>query len=410
MARKGRPGLKELDDEDFNFLNEDEVIKRIRSRYNSLDDAAKCTSDDEQLIEEYTKKGPKKSHKKEEKFSMTPKEIKSYLDEYIISQEQAKRDVAVAVSYHYNRLANANIERKNNILLIGPTGVGKTYILQKIASIIKVPFVEVDISKFSKTGYVGMSVDDILRYVLSKANNKKEEAEKAIVYIDEIDKIRTQFTSGGGRDINGQDIQTELLKILEGAEIPITVGGPMSRENLISVDTRNMLFVCSGAFPDLEQIIGARIGKEKSIGFSATPTKRSETDSNFDKVSVEDLVKYGFLREFLGRLPVITVLSPLSKPDLKRILSEPKNSLLEQYKNELKPFGIDIEFTDEALDMIAEMAYSHKIGARALNTVCESILKHYKYELPGRGVTKLVITKEAITEPDAEIARLLGKK
>lgn len=409
MAKKGRQPKEPRDSlvEDH-YLSKDEVRKRIYEKYDMLSKKPPLNKgDEERVLEELAKRNPSK--KENESFSMTPREIKSHLDQYIISQEQAKKDISVAVAFHYNRISNERIEKKNNLLMIGPTGVGKTYTLQKIAEIVKVPLVEIDISKFSKTGYVGMSVDDILRYVIVKSGNDLEKAKKAIVYIDEIDKIRTQYTSGsGGRDINGQDVQTELLKILEGADIPVAIQ-EKEKQHIIDVDTRNMLFVCSGVFPDLEPIIASRIGKTKRIGFDSDTTTKPEAESNFDKVSVEDLVKYGFLREFLGRLPVITVLSPLQKQDLRKILSEPSGSIVEQYKNEMKPFGIELEFTDEALEMIAERAYSHKIGARALNTVCEKVLKPFKYELPGSGIRNLVLTKDTILEPEKELARVLAE-
>ena len=410
MAKKGRPSSKELDynlnEEDC--PSEDEIIKRIYAKYDMLSKTPSLNKgDEERVLEELSRRNSGK--KEDEKFSMMPREIKSHLDQYIISQEQAKKDISVAVAFHYNRISNERIEKKNNLLMIGPTGVGKTYMLQKIAEIVKVPLVEIDISKFSKTGYVGMSVDDLLRYVIVKSGKDLEKAKKAIVYIDEIDKIRTQYTSNsGGRDINGQDVQTELLKILEGADIPVTIQ-EKEKQHIIDVDTRNMLFVCSGAFPDLEPIIASRIGCTKRIGFGSDTATKPGTESNFDKVSVEDLVKYGFLREFLGRLPVITTLSPLSKPDLRKILSEPSGSIVEQYKNEMKPFGIELEFTDDALEMISERAYNHKIGARALNTVCESVLKPFKYELPGSGIRKLVLTKDAVLEPEKELARILAE-
>ncbi len=393
--------------------SKDDVWNRIHEKYAMLQRKPLNKGDEERISGEFSKKSHSPQKKENKTFSMTPKAIKSYLDKYVISQEQAKKDISVAVAFHYSRVSSDNIEKKNNLLVIGPTGVGKTYTMQKIAEIANVPFVEVDISKFTKTGYVGMSVDDILRYVITKSGNNLEKAKRSIVYIDEIDKIKTQYSSGGGRDINGQEVQTELLKIMEGACVPVVVYLEGDRQKMIEVNTKEMLFVCSGAFPDLEPIIASRTGKTKGIGFGADMTAKPEGESNLGNVSVDDLVKYGFLREFLGRLPVITVLSPLSRQDLRRILSEPAGSIIEQYRNEMKPFGIELEITDEALEMIADRAYNHKIGARALNTVCEEVLKQFKYELPGSGIKKLLLTKDAVLEPEKELARILagyGKK
>ncbi|MFH0752372.1 MAG: AAA family ATPase [archaeon] len=349
----------------------------------------------------------------EEIFSLIPRDVKTYLDKYVISQDQAKKDIAVAVAYHYSRISNKTLAnkknvKKNNILMIGPTGVGKTYILQILSKILKVPFIEVDITKYTQTGYVGNSIDDLLKYVLTQSGENLEQAQKAIVYLDESDKLQEQKSASEGKDINGYAIQTELLKILEGTTVPLSY---QQRSKIISMDTRNILFVCSGAFPKLEDIVKTVLTGQKTIGFSS-PSSVNYKDTELllkapKEKLVEGIIKYGFLPEFIGRLPVITVLSPLTQKELKRILVESEDSIINHYKDELKSHEIELEFTDEALDLIAEKAGCYKTGARALHTVCEDLLQDYKYELPSLKIKKVTITGAVVKSPKEELRRMI---
>lgn len=385
MAKRDRPDT----DSQRLYMSNEEVSRRIYERLDHIE-----------IPEE------KKTKKQEKKWELLlPQQVKSHLDRYVISQEQAKRDLSVAVAYHYNKvMSKQKMGKKNNVLLIGPTGVGKTYLLEKVSKIIDVPFIEVDITKYTQTGYVGLNIEEIFKYLLVKTKENLDAAQKAIIYIDEVDKLNEQTTNSGGKDINGYAVQTELLKILEGTELPLSI---QHGQKIIPIDTRNILFVCSGAFPRLPEIIKKRLKGKTSIGFSGQPPVNLDNSELLNNLEVDDLANYGLLREFIGRLPVRTILSPLTKDDMKKILTEPSDSIIKHYQSELSIFGIKLKFADDALDLIAEKAYKDNLGARALHTICEGILKDFKYALPGSGIKHLTITKDIAQNPRQGLEALL---
>ncbi|MBI4447772.1 AAA family ATPase [Candidatus Woesearchaeota archaeon] len=377
------------------YLTPDEMKELIKSRNKNLPLSEKLEEKINLQVSSPTLK------------NFTPKDIKQYLDGYVISQERAKKDIAVAVAYHYKHidcLVNnpGTPIKKNNVLMIGPTGVGKTYMLEKISQLIDVPLLVVDCSKLTKSGYIGNSVNDMLIDLFAKTNGDIETAEKSIIYLDEIDKIRTQ-NSYGQRDIAGQDVQVELLKIIEGAEVPIEVG-----KKKIMFNTKGVLFIAGGAFPELENIIKKRKNIKKEIGFGKEQTV-SKTGELFREITTEDLVNYGLLPEFIGRLPVITALSELKQEDLENILKNSQESILKHYEAELAGYSIKIKFTDEAIREIAKMAYGKGIGARGLTTICENFLMELKYELPSTNIKNVVVTEELFRNPQKYLEDLNQK-
>ncbi|MDF1753841.1 MAG: AAA family ATPase [Verrucomicrobiales bacterium] len=363
-------------------------------------------------------------------FKYIPRDIKAHLDRFVIKQEDAKRALSIAVCDHYNhakylkRLRKKDPEaaeqvefNKQNVIVVGPTGVGKTYLVKHIAELIGVPFVKADATKFSETGYVGADVDDLVRELVRKADGDVALAENGIIYIDEIDKIATKGDMMG-RDVSGRGVQTTLLKLMEETEVPLR--NPQDIQSQMqamfdmtrgkggkdTINTRHILFIVSGAFSGLEKIIEKRI-KQGSIGFGADAMAQADEKTLAEELTTADFLEFGFEAEFIGRLPVRVVCEHLESKDLFEIMKNSEGSLIRQYEKEFEAYGIQAVFEDGALLNIAELAAEEKTGARGLITVCEKILRNFKFELPGTAITELSVDGEMIKDPGGSLERIL---
>ncbi len=366
-------------------------------------------------------------------FDLTPRQIKQHLDRYVIRQDEAKKALAIAVCDHYNhakyrrQLAETNPEAakrlefaKQNVIVVGPTGVGKTYLVKHIAELVGVPFVKADATKFSETGYVGGDVDDLVRELVRKADGDVELAQYGIIYLDEIDKIASA-ANVGGRDVSGRGVQTTLLKLMEETEVPVRnpqdmqsqmqamfemsrSGGKTTRE---TINTRHILFIVSGAFSGLEKIMERRL-RHGPIGFVTEGAEAVSSAEASHEPTTQDFIDFGFEAEFIGRLPVRVVCEPLGAEDLFDIMKYSEGSLIRQYEREFEAFGIHAQFEDSALRAIAEAAAREKTGARGLMTVTERLLRGFKFELPGTTVTELTIDEGLVTDPEGRLREILA--
>ena len=344
-----------------------------------------------------------------------PHRIKAQLDDYVIGQEHAKKVISVAVYNHYKRVATGTMDdieiEKSNMLMIGPTGCGKTYLVKTLARLLDVPLAITDATSLTEAGYIGDDIESVLSKLLAAADNDVEKAEKGIVFIDEIDKIAKKRNTNQ-RDVSGESVQQGLLKLLEGAEVEVPVGANSKNAMvpLETVNTKNILFICGGAFPDLENIIKERLNKQSSIGFRADLKDKYDHEKNLiRKVTVEDLRNFGMIPEFLGRLPIIYTLDGLSEEMMVRILKEPKNAILKQYQKLLALDEVKLDFTDDALSAIAKKAMEKDTGARALRAIIEDFMLDIMYEIPkDDNIGQVTITGDYIEHKGGPLITMRG--
>lgn len=344
-----------------------------------------------------------------------PHKIKASLDEYIVGQDHAKKVMSVAVYNHYKRVAseaNDDVEiEKSNMLMVGPTGSGKTYMVRTLAKLLDVPLAITDATSLTEAGYIGDDIESVVSKLLAAADNDIEKAERGIIFIDEIDKIAKK-RNANQRDVSGESVQQGMLKLLEGADVEVPVGASSKNAMvpMVTVNTRNILFICGGAFPDLDNIIKERLNQESSMGFKAALKDQYDEDENIlQKVTVEDIRTFGMIPEFIGRLPILFSLEALTEDMLVRILKEPRNAILKQYQKLLEMDEVKLEFEDEALHAIAKKAKEKKVGARALRAIIEEFMLDIMYEIPkDDNIGKVIITKEYIEKTGGPVIMMRG--
>ena len=362
-----------------------------------------CAERIHDLLEEFHSGGPKKpaKAKKQSTHIPKPKEIREFLDQYVIGQDAAKKFLSVAVYNHYKRLNqptddDVDIE-KSNIILVGPTGTGKTLLAKTIARLLDVPFTIVDATVLTQAGYVGEDIESLLTRLLQAADYDVEAAERGIVFIDEIDKIARKGDNPSiTRDVSGEGVQQGLLKLLEGSvvNVPPQGGRKHPEQRMIPVNTKNILFICGGAFDGIERKIAQRLNSHV-VGYSNDIARRNRENENFLRhVAPQDLKSFGLIPEIIGRLPILTSLDPLDRDALRRVLTEPKNAITRQYVKLFRMDGIDLTFTDDALDFIVDKAIEYKLGARGLRTIVETVMIDAMYDLPGRKVKSFEVTSD----------------
>ncbi len=359
-------------------------------------------------------------------FDYKPREVKAHLDRFVIKQEEAKKVLSVALCDHYHHVRLALEGKgtpnyaKQNIILLGPTGVGKTYLIRSVADLISVPFVKGDATKFSETGYVGGDVEDLVRELMRRADGDVARAQYGIIYIDEIDKIAAASTTSG-RDVSGRGVQTNLLKLMEETDVPARAPNDIAgqiqammemqqrggKKSVEVINTKHILFIVSGAFDGLEKIINRRM-REAVIGFAAQKAAPSSGEI-FQSAQTRDFIDFGFEPEFIGRLPVRVVCQPLQVDDLFHILKTSEGSIIRQYEQDFAAYGIEVSFQDEGLRRIAELAADEKTGARGLMTVCERVFRDFKFELPSTPVKTFVVTPALVENPAEELGKLLAE-
>ncbi len=363
-------------------------------------------------------------------FEYRPKDIKKFLDKYVIKQDEAKKALSIAVCDHYNHVRHCaamtqeQIDElddnyaKQNVLMLGPTGVGKTYLIRTIAKLIGVPFVKADATRFTEMGYMGANVDDMVRDLVTKAEGDLDLAQYGIIYLDEVDKLAGQG-SKDGKDVSGRGVQVGLLKLMEETEIDLRGGNDVASQMQVFMDfqkdgkinkkivnSKHILFIVSGSFSGMDEIIRRRL-KTRTIGLNPTGTNREVEEDIFGQAMTKDFIDFGFEPEFIGRLPVRLSCQILSSEDLLKVLKESKGSILKQYKTAFKAYGIDIDFTHNALVRIAELAHHENTGARGLMTVCERIFRDFKFELPSTDIKQLTVSKQLVDNPKKTLEELL---
>ncbi len=344
-----------------------------------------------------------------------PHQIKAMLDEYVIGQDYAKKVMSVAVYNHYKRVATGTMDdieiEKSNMLMIGPTGSGKTYLVKTLARLLKVPLAITDATSLTEAGYIGDDIESVVSKLLQAADNDVEKAERGIIFIDEIDKIAKKKETRS-RDVSGESVQQGMLKLLEGAEVEVPVGASSKNAMvpMVTVNTKNILFICGGAFPDIEEIIKERLNKQASIGFQADLKDKYDNDENLlQKVTVEDVKKFGMIPEFIGRLPILFTLESLTVDMLVRILKEPKNAIIRQYQKLLALDEVNLVFEEDALRAIAEKAKEKKVGARALRSIIEEFMLDIMYEIPkDENIGQVTITRDYIEKKGGPLITMRG--
>ncbi len=406
---------KILDNAGFTFVKADK--SSIRTDNDPKPPAENDTKNGEKVI------------KAIENFSLKPKDIRDYLDRFVIRQNDAKKVLSVAICDHYNHVRQCLVDEnlrnkdfsKHNILLLGPTGVGKTYIVKCLARLIGVPFVKADATKFSETGYVGHDVEDLVRDLVKVADGNVDLAQYGIIFIDEIDKIASS-ESRGGKDVSGRGVQVNLLKLMEETEVSLfsqtDILGQMQavmdmqRGKKVAnktINTRHILFIVSGAFGTLAEQVKKRVSAS-AIGFAGNVEDKDDNSDFLRMAATSDFVKYGFEPEFIGRLPVRVVCNPLNTDDLELIMKKAEGNILEQYVSDFRGYNIDLSITDSAIRAIAENAFKENTGARGLSTILERVFREYKFELPSTGIKEFVLEDDAVKSPETALQELLKKK